>query len=135
MKNGFLLTSKLFISALLGSLSIIVSLRLFQIFVRNFSMRTFCLVEESLHLYWLLLYSASLDFANPKTSFGDVSFLSNNENRSLIMVFILSALVTYLFYLFPQDSSIWIVSIQMTSSFKVLLIGILYLVVSILYLY
>ncbi len=132
VKNGFLLTSKLFIPALLGSVSIVVSFAIIANLRQELFYENLLLGGGILCIYiGHLLYSAALDFTNPKTSFGDVSFLSNNENRSLIMAFILSALVTYLFYLFTQDSSIWIVSIQMTSSFKVLLVGILYLVVSI----
>lgn len=81
-----------------------------------------------------LLYSASLDFTNPQSSFGDVSFLSSNENRSIIFAFVTSALFTLLFYYFGNDPLIWINNIQMTASFKLLCFGILSFVLNI-YLY
>ncbi len=128
VKNGLLISSKLFIPALLGVVSIIVSYLIIanlreELFAENLLLGAGILCVYLGHL----LYSASLDFTNPKASFGDVSFLSNNENRSIIMAFIISALLGYLFYLFTQDSAIWINSVQMTSSFKLLLIGVLYL--------
>lgn len=129
VKNGLLITSKLVIPALLGVISIIVSFAVIanlraELFVENLMLGGGILCVYLGHL----LYSAALDFTNPKASFGDVSFLSNNENRSLICAFIMSGLLTYLFYLFTQDSAIWINSIQTTSSFKLLLIGVLYLI-------
>ncbi len=128
VKNGLLISSKIFIPALLGTISIIVSYVIIanlreELFAENLLLGAGILCVYLGHL----LYSASLDFTNPKASFGDVSFLSNNENRSIVMAFIISALLGYLFYLFTQDSAIWISSIQMTSSFKLLLIGVLYL--------
>lgn len=128
VKNGLLISSKIFIPALLGTISIIVS----YVIIANLRKELFAenlLLGAGILCVYLghLLYSASLDFTNPKASFGDVSFLSNNENRSIVMAFIISALLGYLFYLFTQDSAIWINSIQMTSSFKLLLIGVLYL--------
>lgn len=128
VKNGLLISSKIFIPALLGTISIIVSYVIIanlreELFAENLLLGAGILCVYLGHL----LYSASLDFTNPKASFGDVSFLSNNENRSIVMAFIISALLGYLFYLFTQDSAIWINSIQMTSSFKLLLIGVLYL--------
>ncbi len=128
VKNGLLISSKIFIPALLGTSSIIVSYVIIanlreELFAENLLLGAGILCVYLGHL----LYSASLDFTNPKASFGDVSFLSNNENRSIVMAFIISVLLGYLFYLFTQDSAIWIDSIQMTSSFKLLLIGVLYL--------
>lgn len=132
INNGLLLTSKITLPTLIGTISIIIS----YIIIAN--LRSELLIENlllGLGILFIyighLLYSASLDFTNPKAEFGDINFLSNNENRSIIMSFILSALVSYLFYLFTEDSIIWISSIQMTSSFKLLLIGILYLIYNI----
>ena len=132
VKNGLLITSKLVIPAILGTISIIVSFAVIanlraELFIENLMLGGGILCVYLGHL----LYSAALDFTNPKASFGDVSFLSNNENRSLICAFIMSGLLTYLFYLFTQDSAIWINSIQTTSSFKLLLIGVLYLIFNI----
>lgn len=132
IKNHFLLTSKLIIPSLIGSISLIISFVIIanlrsEIFMENIFLGIGVLLFYIGHL----LYSASLDFINPKDTFGEVNFLSNNENRSLITSFILSALMTYLFYLFSKDSIIWIKSVQMTASFKLLLISILYLIYNI----
>ncbi len=132
IKNGLLITSKLVLPATLGVISISVSYIIIahlreELFAENLMLGGGVLCVYFGHL----LYSASLDFTNPKASFGDVSFLSNNENRSLISAFIISGLLTYLFYLFTQDSAVWINSIQTTSSFKLLLIGGLYLLFNI----
>ncbi len=128
VKNSLLITSKLVIPATLGVLSISVSYIIIANLREELFAENLMLGGGILCIYFgHLLYSASLDFTNPKAAFGDVSFLSNNENRSLISAFIISGLLTYLFYLFTQDSAVWINSIQTTSSFKLLLIGILYL--------
>ncbi len=132
VKNGLLISSKLVMPSILGIISIAISYVIIanlraELYYENLMLGGGILCVYLGHL----LYSASLDFTNPKTSFGDVSFLSNNENRSLICAFIMSGLLTYLFYLFTQDSAVWINSIQTTSSFKILLIGILYLIFNI----
>lgn len=127
LKDGFKLTSKLFIPGGLGTLSLAVTFITIanlreELFVENL------LLGGSVILIYIghLLYSASLDFTNPKASFGDVSFLSNNENRSIILAFAVSALFSLLFYYFSNDGFTWIGDVRMTSSFKMLLIGILF---------
>ncbi len=135
VKRGILITSKIVLPLILTSLSVITSYLIIatmrkDLFTENLLLGGGILFIALGHL----LYSASLDFSNPQTSFGDVSFLSGNENRSIIFAFLLSALFSVLFYLFSFDPIIWIASIQRTASFKLLLLGSLFLGVNI-YLY
>lgn len=133
--RNLLITSKIILPLLLTSLSLLVSYLIIafmrkDLFVENLLLGGGILFIAIGHL----LYSASLDFTNPQASFGDVSFLSGNENRSIIYAFLLSALFTLLFYYFSFDSIVWIVSVQRTASFKLFLLGLLFLGLNI-YLY
>ena len=132
VKDSILLASKLIIPGTLGSISIIVSFGIIASLKTNLIAEILLLGAGILLIYLgHLLYSASLDFTNPRNPFGEVSFLSSNENRSIILSFVLSFLLTILFYYFTQDPIVWIGNVQITSSFKVCLIGLLYFVVNI----
>ncbi len=135
VKNGLLITSKLFLPSLLGTVSIIASYIIISMMRKDLMAENLILGLGILFIYLgHLLYSASLDFTNPQSSFGDVSFLSNNENRSIIFAFAISALFSLLFYFFSNDPLIWIKSIQMTASFKLALFGLLFFALNV-YLY
>ncbi len=135
VKNGLLITSKLFLPILFGSISIIISYAIVAAMRKDMMIENILLGFGILMIFLgHLLYSASLDFTNPQSSFGDVSFLSSNENRSIIFAFVTSALFTLLFYYFGNDPLIWINNIQMTASFKLLCFGILFFILNI-YLY
>ena len=129
IKDSSLLISKLIIPATLGTVSLIVSFSIIASLKSNLIIENLLLGLGILLIYWgHLLYSASLDFTNPRNPFGDVSFLSSNENRSIILAFVLSFLLALLFYYFTQDPIVWIGNVQTTSSFKVSLIGLLYFI-------
>lgn len=135
VKNSLLITSKLFLPMIFGTLSLIISYSVIAMLRSDMKIENLLLGGGVLLIYLgHLLYSASLDFTNPQSSFGDVSFLSKNENRSIIFAFVSSALFTLLFYYFGSDPLVWLVNIQMTASLKLLLIGVLFLTLNI-YLY
>ncbi len=135
VNDRLLITSKLFLPMLFGTLSLIVSYSVIAMLRKDMQNENLLLGSGILLIYiGHLLYSASLDFTNPQSSFGDVSFLSKNENRSVIFAFVLSALFTLLFYYFSSDPLVWLVNIQMTASLKLLLLGVLFLALNI-YLY
>ena len=132
VKDSFLLASKLIMPGALGSVSIIVSFAIIASLKTDLIAENLVLGAGILLIYLgHLLYSASLDFTNPRNPFGEVSFLSSNENRSVILAFALSFLLTILFYYFTQDPIIWVGNVQTTSSFKVLLIGLFYFLMNV----
>lgn len=132
IKDSTLLASKLVIPGTLGTISIIVSFSIIASLKANLVAENLLLGLGILLIYWgHLLYSASLDFTNPRNPFGDVSFLSSNENRSIILAFVLSFLLSLLFYYFTQDPIVWFGNVQTTSSFKITLIGLVYFMLNV----
>lgn len=132
IKDSTLLASKLVIPGTLGTISIVVSFFVIASLKANLVAESLLLGLGILLIYWgHLLYSASLDFTNPRNPFGDVSFLSSNENRSIILAFVLSFLLSLLFYYFTQDPIVWFGNVQTTSSFKITLIGLVYFMLNV----
>lgn len=133
LKEESSIGSKLVIPASIGSLSILAStIALANIRSAVMENAIFCGIGIIFIFIGHLLYSAGLDFTNPRSSFGDASFLSKSENRSVIMSFITSAIFAVLSYYFFKDNILWLSSIQATAGLKIFLLGIIYLAINVL---
>jgi len=132
LKDDWTIGSKLIIPSIIGILSLLASI-ISMAFIRpQMAGGTIMMGVGAVFIYvGHLLYSAGLDFSNPKNPFGEASFLSSNENRSAIMAFITAALVSLLYYFYLQDGILWLSNIEQSAGFKVLLIGLLYLALNI----
>lgn len=126
--SPFLIGSKLIFPALFGSVSILSTSAILSALWPKMGDVLGILGVASLFIYLgHLLYSASLDFVSPKTAFAETSFLSNNENRSVIASFFTSGFFALLFYYFSRDPLLWFGSVPLTASVKILLLSLLYL--------
>ncbi len=133
LKDDWTIGSKLVIPSLIGILSVLSS-TIAMAFIRpQMAGGTIMMGVGAILIYvGHLLYSAGLDFSNPKSPFGESSFLSSNENRSTILAFITAALISVLYYFYLQDGILWLANIEQSAGFKVMLVGILYLSLNIL---
>lgn len=131
LKDSFIIGSKLVLPCLIGVLSILASV-LSMAFIRKSTMESTLLMGFGAILIYLghLLFSAGVDFSNPRDSFGETSFLANNENRSVILALATSIFVSLLYYYYLQDGILWLNDVNSSAGFKVLLLGILYFLVN-----
>lgn len=131
LKDSSIIGSKLIIPSIIGIISILASV-LSMAFIRRSTMESTLYMGFGAMFIYVghLLFSAGVDFSNPKDSFGETSFLSNNENRSVILAFVTSILIAILYYYYLQDSILWLHDVATSAGFKVLLLGILYFLVN-----
>ena len=128
LKERYLISSKLIIPGTIGFLSLLACTISLCSLRPEMSEGTAYMGTGAILVYLgHLLYSAGLDFTSPKSNFGDASFFNSSENRSTIMGFITTALLSVFYYLYFQDHILWLSSVQASAGFKVFLWGILYL--------
>ena len=133
LKERYAVSSKLIIPGTAGVLSLLAStIALLCIRPEMAEGTAFMGVGAILVYLGHLLYSAGLDFTNPKSNFGEASFFDSTENRATIMGLITTALLCVFYYLYFQDKIVWLPSIESTAGFKVFLIGIVYLALNVL---
>lgn len=127
------ITSKLILPMVIGIISLIITFIIISSLRSELRLELLLLGVGVIFIYIShLLYSAGLDFSSPRNIFGDISFLSNSEGRSTIFAFVLSALVSVIFYYASYDNFYWINdNAKTTACFKVLLIGLFILILSI----
>lgn len=131
LKDKTIITSKIIYPLIVGTISILAT----TFVIANIRQSSF---EGTLYmgfgacLIYLghALYSAALDFSNPQDIFGEGSFLSKNENRSFILAFVTSFLVSILYYLYLTDPIKWLSTVPSSAGFKVLLLGIFFFLVN-----
>ena len=128
LKESAIITSKILIPSFIGTISFAASIIALCV-IRPSMVEGTILMGIGAFLAYLghLLYSAGLDFTNPKSNFGDTSLFANNEVRSTILAFATAAIFAALYYLYFQDHILWLESIASTSGLKVLILGIIYL--------
>ena len=133
LKDEVVIGSKLLLPGIIGSLSIISSV-LVMGFLRPTMMAATMFSGFGALLAYLghLLFSAGLDFSNPKEGFGEASFLQSSENRSAIMAFLTSGVMALLYYYFQKDPILLLWDVSSSAGFKILLIGALYLALNVL---
>lgn len=127
LKDSSIIGSKLLLPGFFGVLSIFASV-ISMAFIRKSAMESTFLMGFGAVFIYLghLLFSAGVDFSNPKETFGETSFLANNENRSIILALATSVLAAVLYYYYLQDAILWLHDVDSSAAFKVLLLGILY---------
>ena len=131
LKDEVIITSKIIYPAILGSLSIIcATFVMASIRMQTFTSTVFMGMGATLIYLGHLLFSAGVDFSNPKETFGEGSFLSRNENRSYILAFATSFLVAILYYFYLQDPIRWLNDVPSTAGFKIFLLGIIFFLIN-----
>lgn len=131
LKDEVIITSKIIYPAILGSLSIIcTTFVMASIRMQTFTSTVFMGLGATLIYLGHLLFSAGVDFSNPKETFGEGSFLSRNENRSYILAFATSFLVAILYYFYLQDPIKWLNDVPSTAGFKIFLLGIIFFLIN-----
>ncbi len=133
LKEGYLISSKLVLPGFIGTLSLLAC-TIALCSLRSEMSEGTAYMGAGIILVYLghLLYSAGLDFTNPKSGFGEASFFNSSENRATIMGFIVTALLSIFYYLYFQDHILWLASVQASAGFKIFLWGIFYLLGNIL---
>ncbi len=133
LKDSWAVGSKLVIPSFFGVLSIVATVICMALIRPSMAEGTIYMGIGAALLYvGHLLFSAGVDFTNPRSPFGDVSFFSSNENRSVIFAFATAILASVLYYLYLQDNIFWLATVYSTAGFKVLLVSVIYLALNIL---
>lgn len=133
----FMLSTKLLFPALMGTFSLALSVYFFAsmkgLGVGSASLLGFAVV--SLYLGHLL-FAAGLDFTTKKDHFASGDFMSEGENRVIVIGIFVAILAAVLYYLFLQDfSSWWRLTREETASLKLMLMSLGFLLVNLLLFY
>ena len=104
-KGYFMLTSKLIIPMIIGSLSILVSSIIFNnFFLNDITSSVFLTLGVILLYIGHMLYSAQVDFSSISSLFNNTGTTSKATRNSTFLAFLLSIVICLLFYLFLTNS-------------------------------
>ena len=133
----FMLSTKLLFPALMGTFSVALSVYFFAS-MKGLEVGSASLLGVAVVSLYLghLLFAAGLDFTTKKDHFANNDFMSEGENRVIVIGIFVAIMAAVLYYLFLQDfSPWWQLSREETASLKLMLMSLGFLLVNLLLFY